>query len=49
MTTNYVLLSIFELFLIACVFFGILFEYKLIHFEKMLKKKIKNFVKGLIR
>ena len=44
MNTNYILLSIFELLLIAAVFFGIFFEYKLINFEIALKEKIKKFL-----
>ena len=43
MTTQQIILSIFELLLIVGVFAGIIFEYKLIEFEKMFFKKIKKF------
>jgi hypothetical protein len=43
MTTKDILLTIFEFLLFTSVFLGVIFEYKLIDFEKRLLKKIKSF------
>lgn len=44
MTTSQIILSIFELLLIVAVFVGVIFEYKIVEFEKRLFKKIKKFL-----
>lgn len=42
MNPSQILFTIFELLLITSVILGIIFEYRLIDFEIVLKEKIKN-------
>ena len=45
MTTFQIIKTIFELLLIIAMFFGFIFEYKLIDFEK----KVINYIKKIIK
>lgn len=42
MTTSQTISTIIELFLIIAVFVGVIFEYKIVEFEKRFFKKIKK-------
>ena len=47
MTTKDIILTIFEFLMIASVFLCMKYEYKLIDFEIVLKRKIKKFLRGI--
>ena len=49
MTTNYIILTVFEFLLFISVVLSIIFEYKLINFENRIKEKIKNFLRRAAR
>ena len=49
MTTNYIILTVFEFLLFISVVLSIIFEYKIIDFENLMKEKIKKFLEVILQ